>query len=173
MARDRVFVDTNVILEAFRAGCWTTICSRFAVETDAKCVDEALAGNPADPGYIPVDATALMSGLAACHGTTPLEIATLVLDHPRTEGLDDGELHLLAWLYARGLDLDARILISTADKAAIVAASALGWLDAVVCLEDLAQRAGLRRDRLDRLARHHCGGWLTSLKTRIRMKVFP
>jgi hypothetical protein len=33
MPKARVFVDTNIILEAFRTGCWTSICEQYAVET--------------------------------------------------------------------------------------------------------------------------------------------
>ncbi len=44
MQKIRVFADTNVILEAFRTGCWTAIASRFAIETVEKCVEEALTG---------------------------------------------------------------------------------------------------------------------------------
>ncbi|MBO4123014.1 hypothetical protein J5T34_19995 [Cupriavidus gilardii] len=45
MAKVRVFVDTNIILEAFRTGCWAAICERYAIETVEKCVEEALTGD--------------------------------------------------------------------------------------------------------------------------------
>jgi len=28
MPKERVFLDTNVIIESFRIGCWTAICAR-------------------------------------------------------------------------------------------------------------------------------------------------
>ena len=52
MPKTRVFADTNVILEAFRTGCWTAISSHFAIETVQKCVEETLTGNPSDPRHI-------------------------------------------------------------------------------------------------------------------------
>jgi hypothetical protein len=172
VAKGRVFVDTVVIIEAFRTGCWPAICGRYAVETVDTCVAEALSGNPESPGYIPVDAALLRGGLAAIHKVTRLEIATLVLEHPHSQGLDDGERDLLAWLYARGLDSEARILISTADRAAIVAAGQLGWVDLLICLEDLVEASGASRARLQDLARHHRREWLSRLKTEIALGSF-
>ena len=32
MTKVRVFTDMNVILESFRTGCWTALCSHFSVE---------------------------------------------------------------------------------------------------------------------------------------------
>jgi hypothetical protein len=52
MAKQRVFVDTNVILETFRTNCWKAICDRFSVETVAAVVAESLAGDPTEPGYV-------------------------------------------------------------------------------------------------------------------------
>jgi len=103
MAKTRVFIDTNIIIEAFRTGCWTAICNKFAIETVDKCVEEALTGNPDDPGRVHIDRDALLEGLADRHQVGKLELAKLVLTHPSCHGLDDGELHLLAWLHAQGL----------------------------------------------------------------------
>ena len=33
MTKTKVYVDTNVILEAFRINCWSAICQNFAIET--------------------------------------------------------------------------------------------------------------------------------------------
>ena len=54
MVKVQVFADTNVILEAFRTGCWTAISNHFAIETVEKCVEETLTGNPGDPRHIAV-----------------------------------------------------------------------------------------------------------------------
>lgn len=45
MPQARVFVDTNVILEAIRSRRGTAITTRFAVETVEKCVEETLTGD--------------------------------------------------------------------------------------------------------------------------------
>ena len=143
MAKERVFVDTNVIIESFRTGCWTAICQRYAIETVEKCIEEAMTGDPADPRYVPVDAEVLNTGLAARHVVQKVDIATLVLAFPHAQGLDDGERHLLAYLHGQGVSEDVRILLSTADKAAVVVAGQLGWLDFLVCLESLAEQSGV------------------------------
>ena len=39
MSKIRVFLDTNVILEAIRIKLWTTICDKYAIETVEKCIE--------------------------------------------------------------------------------------------------------------------------------------
>ncbi len=121
MPKIRVFADTNVILESFRTGCWTAISSHFAIETVQKCVEETLTGNPGDPRHVTVPPANLKAGLAGEHPVTRKELASLVLAHPSCSTLDDGEKHLLAWLLANKLLPSAVIVVTTADKAALVA----------------------------------------------------
>lgn len=173
MPKTRVFADTNVILEAFRIGCWTAICQHYAVETVEKCIEEALTGNASDPHRVQVDAGALRTGLTARHVVGKRELASLVLSHPECQGLDDGELHLLAWLHAHGLLASVLVLVSTADKAAIVATGRLGGLDSLVSLEQLAQTSGVTRSQVDSLARHYRSGWLDEIKLKVRFGMIP
>jgi hypothetical protein len=173
MSRQRVIVDTNIILEAFRTSCWKAICERYAVETVEECVEEALAGDLTDPRRIQVDRAELTSGLAALHAVSKYEVASLALADPACQALDDGELHLLAWAHANKVLVKVLVLISTADKAAIVATGRLGGLDSLVSLEQLAQAAGAARGQIERLARHYRKDWLDELKTRIRLGVIP
>lgn len=173
MPKARVFADTNVILEAFRTGCWTAICQHYAVETVEKCIEEALTGNVGDPRRVQVDAAVLTTGLAARHPVGKRELASLVLAHPECQGLDDGELHLLAWLHAQGLLVKVLVLVSTADKAAIVATGRLGGLDSLVSLEQLAQASGVTRGQIDSLARHYRSGWLDEIKFKVRFGMIP
>jgi hypothetical protein len=173
MAKGRVFVDTNVIIESFRTGCWTAICEHYTIETVEKCVEEAMTGDPTDPHYVPVDPKVLGVGLTARHAVPKLDIATLVLNFPQSQGLDDGELHLLAFLYRHGVSEDAAILVSTADKAAVVVAGLLGWLDFLVPLESLAEKSGVTRAQIDRLAGHHRARWLEEVKVKIRLGILP
>jgi hypothetical protein len=98
MPKIRVFADTNVILEAFRTGCWTAISSHFAIETVQKCIEETLTGNPGDPRHVSVPPADLNAGLAEQHSVTRKELASLTLAHHSCSTLDDGEKHLLAWL---------------------------------------------------------------------------
>ncbi|TMS59852.1 hypothetical protein MW7_000440 [Imbroritus primus] len=173
MPKTRVFADTNVILESFRTGCWTAISSHFAIETVQKCVEETLTGNPGDPRHVAVPPAELRAGLAGEHPVTRKEIAALVLAHPSCGTLDDGEKHLLAWLLANKLLPSAIVVVTTADKAALVASHGLGWLDCAVSLEDLARKAGVGRANLDALALQYREDWLSSIKTKIRMGILP
>ena len=173
MAKTRVFVDTNILIEAFRTGCWTAICNKFDIETVDKCVEEALTGNPDDPTRVHIDRDALLEGLAGRHQVGKLELADLVLSHPSCQGLDDGEQHLLAWLHAQGLLPGALILVSTADKAAIVATGNIVWLDSLISLEHLANESGVTHGQIKSLARHYCTGWLDEIRIKIRLGVIP
>ena len=173
MPKIRVFADTNVILESFRTGCWTAISSHFAIETVQKCVEETLTGNPGDPRHVTVPPANLKVGPAGAHPVTRKELASLVLAHPSCSTLDDGEKHLLAWLLANKLLPSAVIVVTTADKAALVASHGLGWLDCAVSLEDLARKAGVGRVNLDALALQYREDWLSSIKTKIRMGIIP
>jgi len=50
MPGKRVFVDTNVIIEAHRVGCWNALCGSFSIETVEKCLQEATSGHSDKPG---------------------------------------------------------------------------------------------------------------------------
>ncbi len=173
MPKVRVFVDTNIILEAFRTGCWSVICHQYAIETVEKCVEEALTGDPADQKRIPVDHDVLVAGLAGRHAVGRKERVKLALDYSHCQALDDGELHLLAWLYAKGLLPDALILLSIADKAAIVAIGQLGWIDSLSSLETLAKTSGAGHGQIGELARHYRSDWLDVIKVKVRLGVIP
>lgn len=172
-ARVRVFVDTNVILEAFRIRCWSALATTFSIDTVEKCVEEALTGDPTDPRHIAIDRDALVASLVARHPVDKRTIARFGLAHPASAGLDDGELHLLAWLHGQGLLARVKLLLSTADKAAIVAAGRLDWLDLLTSLEQLAQQAGVGRVQLDQMARHYRQQWLDEIKAKVRLGIIP
>lgn len=173
MPEVRVFADTNVIIEAFRTRCWTAITTHFAVETVEKCVEETLTGDPSDPRHIAVTPSELHMGLAAQHPVTRRELAALVANQPGCMTLDDGEKHLFAWLYASKLLPSRVIVVTTADKAALVASNRLGWLDCTTSLEDLASKAGVGRGNLDALALQYRDDWLSSIKTKIKLGIIP
>ncbi len=173
MPEVRVFADTNVILEAFRTRCWTAITAHFAVETVEKCVEETLTGDPSDPRHVAVAPAELRAGLAAQHPVTRKELAALVTSQPGCMTLDDGEKHLFAWLQASRLLPSNVIVVTTADKAALVASHGLGWLSCMTSLEDLARKAGVARVNLDALALQYREDWLSSTKTKIILGIIP
>ena len=173
MNKQRVFVDTNVILESFRTGCWTAICQSHSIETVEKCIEEALTGDPTEPGRIVVPPDQLIQGLSGRHLVSKLELAKFALQHPECPALDDGELHLLAWLNAHHLLPHVTVLVSTADKAAIVATGRLGGLDSLASLEHLAQNSGVTRIQLNELKDHYRNDWLNKIRTQVRLGMIP
>lgn len=173
MPKPRVFIDTNVILEAFRIGCWAAVCEHFAVETVEKCIEEALTGNSNAPGRVDIPPEALVTGLAARHAVSKKALAAFALEHPECQMLDDGELHLLAWLSANGLLGEVMVLLSTADKAAIVATGRLNGLDSLVSLEHLTNKSGGTREQIAALKEHYHTKWLDEIKLKVRLGVIP
>ena len=173
MAKIRVFADTNVILESFRTNCWTAISNHFSIETVQKCVEETLTGNPSDRHHINVHPTILHKSLAGQHPVTDKELVSLVLNYPFCSTLDDGEKHLLAWLFAnKRLMSSPTVVLTTADKAALNAIHKLEWLDYAVSLENLARQAGVANKNLRSLALQYREDWLARIKLNIRIDSF-
>ena len=96
-----------------------------------------------------------------------------MLSNPSCITLDDGEKHLFAWLAANKLLPSQVIIVTTADKAALVASNGLGWLDCMTSLEDLARQAGVGRGNRNAFALQYREDWLSSIKTKIRLGIIP
>ena len=152
-----VLVDTNVIIEAFRAHCWNAVTTHFTVETVETCYEEALTGDPLRPDYIAVDAAQLRNGLRMRHAIDREQRARLVVRLAYKEGLDAGESDLFAHALGR---VDAWIA-SCADRAAVYAALELGWEGRFVSLEAMARAAGAR----PALRHHFTDRWLQDVRT--------
>ena len=80
---------------------------------------------------------------------------------------------LLAWLFAQGPSLDGLLLLSTADKAAVVVTGKLQWLDHLACLASLAQEAGITRHQIEQFRDHFKVKWLDALRMKVRLGVIP
>lgn len=173
MPGNRIFVDTNVIIEAHRVGCWNAICGSYSIETVEQCIEESSRGNPEEPGYVHVPTDELREKLTQIHQVTRHEVASLVLSHSECYILDDGEKHIFARLYVDHILPSSSILVSTPDKAAIVAAHKLGWLDSWVSLEVLARDVGVRGSVLKQLRTQHQDDWLSNAKTKILLGIRP
>jgi hypothetical protein len=173
MPRTRVFLDTNVILPAYGSGCWNAICSHFQIETVEKCIEETLTGDNTRRWRIDVPPAELRPPKITAHPVTRQQLAALVSAHPHLTTLDDGEKHLMAWMHANNIRPQDGIYISSADKAALIAANTLGLLDLTYCLEYLAKESGVGQVNLNRLPDQHRSAWLTDFRTQIRMGTVP
>lgn len=134
-----VLVDTNVIIEAQRTGCWKVLCNHFRMDTVAKCLEECATGNPSAPGYVPVDIAALSRDLKPKEIAIK-ELSALTLRYPEAQYLDAGERYLLAHAIA----LKEAYLLCSPDKMCVRAGFGLGLLDHFVALEELASASGAR-----------------------------
>jgi hypothetical protein len=88
--------------------------------------------------------------------------AAFRLTYPAADGLDPGERDLLSLASTCGDEF----LLCSCDKAAVVAAHALGWLDRVISLETLADVVGARPNPglKVQFTEGRMGQWRTSLR---------
>jgi len=119
MPTRKVFLDANVIIEAFRIGVWAELSQGHWLETVQKCEQEALTGENSRAGRVSVDPKQLRAGLKASHLVGRPERNQLVKNHRDCLSMDDGEKDLFAHLFVHASPLPPIIVMSTADKGAI------------------------------------------------------
>jgi len=134
-----VLVDTNIIIEAVRTGCWNGLTTHFSAETVEKCCEEVRTGEAHRAGYVKVDELALRTRLTV-HKVSGVMLFELGQRHPDADRLDAGERHL--WAHALGRNDEW--LAACSDRAAVNAAVRLGWEDRLVSLQELVTAAGAR-----------------------------
>lgn len=134
-----VLVDTNIIIEAVRIGCWSAVTAHFRIATVAKCCEEARTGDRRRQGYVEVVEKDLQTRLTV-HQVTDAELAHLALQDAESFRLDPGERHL----WAHALQREDDWFACCCDHAAVNAAVRLGWQDRLVSLEELANHAGVK-----------------------------
>lgn len=131
-------MDTMIVVEAVRTGCWNAITGQRLVVTVPECAEELERGDPERPGYVALQAKEIAR--LSVEPLSPTAPARLRLEYPDADGLDAGERDLLAL----ALERPGNARIVSCDKAAVRAAHALGLLDRVMSLEDLAASVGAR-----------------------------
>ena len=160
---DRIYVDTNAILESHRIKCWNAIASRFTLCTVEKCVEECATGNLVGAG-IEVDVAALRLKVKVEEVSTAERIQ-LNLRLGGSVILDAGEEHLIAKAI---LQKNAWMLCSP-DKAAIRATCLLKFGDRLVSLEELASGSG--HEIAAKTKEHHLKKWLERQRTAITLEI--
>lgn len=174
MAKKRVFVDTNVILECFRINVWTDLTQRCQVETVDMCVTETLTGRRDRSDFVEVDSQALTAGLHKLHPVSKRDLDVFYLAYEEMERLDPGEQHLFAYLYVNKVRLSEVTVLSTADKGAILRANDVpGWLDWIQSLQEVLKEAKVPRAKVDALRHQHTSGFLSKVRTDVRNGVIP
>lgn len=162
MKGQRVLVDTMVIIEAHRMGCWNALIKFFAVETVEQCAIECASGDKRRKGYVEIDQQLLRSQIKIHEVTGPMQAALMVSD-PSAAVLDAGEKDLLSL----ALTQDAWLLCAP-DKAAISTAFQLNLIDKVIALEELALEAGVRKQGY---RENHTKKWLAGYKAKLQFGI--
>jgi len=157
-----VLVDTNVMIEAVRTKCWNAVTGSLRLETVEECRDEAGRGTRGRSGYVAVGQGDL-DRLSAVHPVTDLDRAVFGLEYAAAQNMDPGERDLFAHAYGRATGGDNVWVISSADRACVRAAVALGWQDRIHSLGALVTAVGARVSAP--LADHFGERWLSDFRT--------
>ncbi len=173
MSERRVFLDANVIIEAFRINVWPELSRRWWLETVQECEREALTGRTDIFGRVPVDAHALRSGLRESYLIERTQRNHLTQAHPTCLEMDPGEKDLFAYLFMHHRQMPPLIVLSSGDKGVIVKAKQLGWLQNLISLEELLYECGVSRVKLASLDTPHRATFLSEVRTKVMLGVIP
>lgn len=139
MARLRVFIDTNAIVEAHRTGCWKAIVGSHCIETVEQIVIECATGDKLRRDYVPVDIEALRARIEV-RKVKKQELIDLELKLAGAVVLDEGEKHLIAY----AINQKGEWWICSPDNYSVRAAIKLGIKDKLISLEKIAVESGVR-----------------------------
>lgn len=157
-----VLVDTMVILEAHRVGCWRPLAEFFALHTVEKVVEETQTGYQNRSVEQEIDPRLLRSAFKKIAEIDDLTRAGFGFQYPETQ-LDPGERDLA--IYAGTLDPDQVWWLNSPDNATLRHAKDRGWLDRLVSLETMYRRLG----RSLPLRGNFTEAWLRKAKTLLRL----
>tara|TARA_R110000868_G_scaffold7112_3_gene38874 strand:+ start:7404 stop:7913 length:510 start_codon:yes stop_codon:yes gene_type:complete len=135
-----VLVDTNVIIECWRASAWKALSGGYAVETVGTCFIETQTGFQRRRPEEQIDSHVLTGTLKAVHPVEARDFAEAFTRDPEIGFLDAGEQAL--WAHAIGRD-DAWVLCGP-DKASLRIGICLGLRERLVSLERLLGDVGFR-----------------------------
>lgn len=153
-----VYADTNAIIEATRAGCLKGILSLYDVRTVEEVRKEALHVPKDKKSFVKVD-EALFRSQVKVSPVKEADILRAAVKAPGLMALDKGERDLLAHV-ATMKDPDVWVL-TTADRAAVRTACALGMDAKLVSLEELAAGSGQK----PKLNEWFTKNWLGKVRT--------
>jgi hypothetical protein len=136
---DRVFMDTNAIMEAHRVKCWNAITTFFQIETVEEC-QKCANGNQQRREYVAVDTRAFKETVVV-HSVSNVMLASLMSADPAAAVLGQGEKDLISRLFAE----QGNWYACTPDKAAAASMFRLNLARRITALETLADLAGMRR----------------------------
>lgn len=136
-----VLVDTNVIIECWRAGAWKALAGGYKVETVETCFIETQTGAQHRRPEQQIDPEVLRTTIRQRHPVSQEQLAIALTRDPEIAFLDAGEKDLWAYAMSR---TDAWVLCGP-DKASLRTGIRLGLRDRLVSLERLLDDAGYRK----------------------------
>ena len=169
----RVFLDANVIIEAFRISVWPELAQGCLLETVHECEKEAQTGSTTIHGYVKVDAQALRAGLQQSHTVGKPDRRALIKAHTACMGMDPGEKDLFAYLFVNHQPLPPLIAVSSADKGVVVRANEMGWLQNLVSLEELLLGCNVSKTKMALVDTQHRASFLSQVRTKVLLGVIP
>ncbi len=134
---DEHFLDTNVLIECHRVGCWKALAANYRLATVDKVLEECGTGGGRRQGYVNID-TNHVKAHVTCHPVSRKALADLRLRIAGQVSLDPGEEQLLA----KAMTQPGLWRICSPDKALLRACWTLNYLDRVVSLGELLQAIG-------------------------------
>ena len=134
-----VYVDTNAIIEAERSRCLKAILNHYDVRTVEEVRRETLHVPHGKKAYVKVD-EALLGAHVKVSEVNQAEVLSAAVTAPGLMTLDKGERDLLS--HVAGLKTSDVWVLTTADRAAVRTACALGISAKLVSLEKLARDCG-------------------------------
>lgn len=157
MPKEILYVDTCVVIEATRTGCWNAVAGQFEIRTVTEVSKELATKPDAVHGYVNVDMNAFQKQ-AAIEQNQPKALLQAAAKSGAITALDPGERDLLAHVFVIS---GTGWLVTTGDKAAVRIACSLGLADRLISLEEVAEKSGQKPD----LNSWYTKKWLSDQKT--------
>lgn len=157
MPKEILYVDTCVVIEATRAGCWNAVAGHFQIHTVDEVSKELATKPDIVHGYVNIDIKAFLKQ-AVIEPKQPQALLQAAANSAAITALDPGERYLLAHVFV--IEKNGW-LVTTGDKAAVKTACSLGLSERLISLEEVADKCGQRPT----LNSWYTKKWLSDQKT--------
>ena len=157
-----VLVDTNVIIEAHRTGCWKVLTNHFSIHTVEKVVEETQTGYQNRQPEQTINEAALRKACKHIAKINDKQRAQFHIDFPQAV-LDPGERDLI--IHAGTLGVADAWLLNSPDMAAVRHAHGRGWINRLVSVE--AMNARLKFKPKEALRENYSERWLSAKRTNL------
>jgi len=156
-----VLVDTNVIIETHRTGCWNSLANFFHLETVETCVVETQTGYQNRSPEQTISDALLRQQLKNIANISEIQKAEFFINYKNAPALDEGELHLLIHALTR----NDKWLINSPDLAAMRFACKNGFDERLISLETMVRR--VKAQLAAPLQPQYTEAWQTHKKTQM------